>query len=164
MELSFRSLGVSDLDLLMDWRIRVLEEVFDTSLNNLKKEALIEANRKYLQAHLTDGSHLSLLVEARENGQLKEIGCGDLCFWSEMPSPDNLSGKCAYLMNIFVLPQYRHHSIGSKLVHTLIEEAKHRGISKIYLETTDLGRPVYEKNGFVPLEDYLIYHETKDRN
>ncbi len=157
MELIFRSMGLSDLDLLMDWRIRVLEEVFDTTAEVLREKGLVEANRKYLKDHLSDDSHLSLLIETNENGQTKYIGCGDLCFWTEMPSPDNLSGRCAYLMNVFVLPEYRAHSVGSALVQELIDQAHQRDISKIYLETSEAGRKMYERSGFIPLEDYLIY-------
>ena len=33
------------------------------------------------------------------------IGCGGICYQSELPSPENLSGINGYLMNIYTLPE-----------------------------------------------------------
>lgn len=72
-----------------------------------------------------------------------------------MPSPDNLTGMCAYLMNIFTLPEYRGQGIGEKTVRWLINRAKERGIEKICLETSDAARKMYGRIGFSPMTDYL---------
>ena len=37
------------------------------------------------------------------------IGCGGICYQSELPSPENLSGINGYLMNIYTLPGMRVH-------------------------------------------------------
>ncbi len=37
-----------------------------------------------------------------------------------MPSPDNPSGRCAYLMNIYVREGYRSEGAGKKIVRYLI--------------------------------------------
>ena len=37
----------------------------------------------------------------------------------------------------------------------MIKDAREKGISHIALEATDMGRPLYEKYGFVKMEDEM---------
>ena len=48
------------------------------------------------------------------------IGCGGLCLYEEMPSPDNPTGKCAYLMNIYTRPRFRGQGAGQAVIDWLI--------------------------------------------
>lgn len=41
--------------------------------------------------------------------------------------------------------------IAFKTLDMLVQDAKKRGITQISLEATDMGRPLYEKYGFVPM-------------
>ena len=83
------------------------------------------------------------------------VGCGGVCVYDEMPSPDNLGGKCAYLMNIYTRQEYRHHGIATRVVEHLIAEAKARSIDKIYLETSADGERMYRKLGFKDMKGYM---------
>lgn len=74
---------------------------------------------------------------------------------NEMPSPDNPSGKCAYLMNIYTRPQFRNNGIAKATVNWLIDKAINKGITKIYLETSEAGRKMYQNTGFKPMKDYM---------
>lgn len=91
---------VADLPTLMRWRREVIEHVF----GEVPSDALMEANRRYYATHIADGSHIA--VVAHTDGE--DAGCGAICFTEELPSPDNPSGRCAYLMNIYVR-RHRHH-------------------------------------------------------
>ena len=148
--ITIQKAGLEDLDLLMDWRMEVLHEVFelpsDADCSELERE-----NRAYYEKALQDGSHVACF--ARLNSEI--VGCGGICIYREMPSPDNLQGGCAYLMNIYTRPQYRGKGVGRTTVKWLVDEAKREGISKIYLETTDKGRPMYKKLGFSEMKGYL---------
>jgi GNAT superfamily N-acetyltransferase len=135
----------------MQWRMEVLHHVFRVPESE-PLTALRNANRKYYREKLADGSHLACFAE--ENGET--VGCGGLCLYQEMPSPDNPSGQCAYLMNVYTREQRRGKGVGSRIVGWLVAEAKKRGITKIYLETSEEGRRLYEKAGFEKMKDYLI--------
>ena len=137
----------TDLPTLMKWRREVIENVFGQT----PSESLMACNESFYRRHLADGTHQAFLVTL--DG--KEAGCGAICLTEELPSPDNPSGRCAYLMNIYVKKEYRAHGLAHAMVSRLIEEAKSRGCDKIYLESTAEGRPVYESLGFHDLPDMM---------
>ncbi len=58
-------------------------------------------------------------------------------------------------MNMYTKPEYRRKGIAYKTLDILVEESKAKGISAISLEATDMGRPLYEKYGFVKLNDEM---------
>lgn len=143
---------MKDLALLMEWRKRVLEEVFAQS-EVPDWNALMEENRLYYQRHLADGSHYALFARHPQTHEI--LGVGALCLYQEMPSPDNPSGICGYLMNIYTLPQWRHHHVANAVVKALIQKAQECQAQKIYLETSEAGRRLYEQLGFANMHDYL---------
>ena len=85
------------------------------------------------------------------------VGCGGLCLYNEMPSPDNINGKCGYLMNVYVRAQYRNHGLGTDITNWLINSAKKKGVNKIYLESSVIAKNMYYKIGFNDMKDYMIY-------
>lgn len=152
MKLTVRPL--TDISRLMTWRREVIRAVFGVE----PSEALLEANRRYYETHVADGSHVAFVADA--DGV--EAGCGAICLTDELPSPDNPSGRCAYLMNIYVRPDFRGHGVATAIVNRLVETARLRGCDKIYLETTASARALYNKTGFKNLPGIMKYADTKD--
>lgn len=150
MEITIKKASLQELDTLVQWRLEVLQEVF--ALPEEKDMAELEkANRRYYQS-LLEAGHIACFACL---GQ-EIIGCGGVCIYQEMPSPDNLTGQCAYLMNIYTRPRFRGRGVGKRIVSWLKGQAVQRGITKIYLETTKAGRSLYQKAGFIPMTDYLM--------
>lgn len=140
---------ITSLEELMKWRREVIANVFGT----MADEALLESNRRYYMTHIPDRSHIALVASI--DGI--DCGCGAVCFSEELPSPDNSDGKCAYLMNIYVREAYRNRGIAHRIVRRLLDLAAERGCDKIYLESTDDGRPLYQSLGFRNMTDMMIY-------
>jgi len=69
----------------------------------------------------------------------------------------NLTYKKATIddLDILTKPEYRRNGIAFKTLDLLVGEAKQKGISSISLEATDMGRPLYEKYGFVKMNDEM---------
>lgn len=149
MDFTIRQAGSKDIEILMSWRMEVLCEVFGIPAGQDMTE-LEQANRSYYQAMLKTNAHIACFAYQEEI-----IGCGGICIYEEMPSPDNPTGLCAYLMNLYTRLPYRGHGTGKKMVGWLIAQAMQRGITKIYLETSDCGRKMYQKMGFAPMLGYL---------
>ncbi|MDE5870296.1 MAG: GNAT family N-acetyltransferase [Muribaculaceae bacterium] len=145
---------ISDIQTLIDWRAEVIRNVFgeDADLT------LLEANRQYYLRHIPDETHIAFVASYRGN----ECGCGAICLSEELPSPDNPSGRCAYLMNIYVREAFRNHGIAHKIVSRLVAEAKERECGKIYLETTADGKPVYSSLGFRDMADMMKYYDAEN--
>lgn len=139
---------IESVDELMAWRKEVIANVFGKKPD----EALLEANRRYYEKHIPDGSHVAI-VASRDG---TDCGCGAVCFSDELPSPDNPGGRCAYLMNIYVRKSYRNAGVAHSIVTHLIKIARQSNCGKIYLETTADGRPVYYSLGFRDMPDMLI--------
>ena len=72
-----------------------------------------------------------------------------------MPTYHNPDGKKAYIMNMYTNPNYRRQGIAYKTLDMLVNISRERGINQISLEATEMGRPLYEKYGFVKMESEM---------
>ena len=128
MEIQIRQATIQDLNVLMQWRMEVLHEVFsipsERSVTELESE-----NRRYYQTELPQGGHIACFAYVGE----EIVGCGGIIHCDEMPSPDNRNGKFAYLMNIYTRPQVRGHGIRNIISRGIVRQARQRQLSKIYL-------------------------------
>ncbi len=142
----------TDLQQLILWRMEVLRCVFSIP-EDADTQELEQRNRLYYARHLADGSHIACI--ALMEGEA--VGCGGICLYEEMPSPDNPTGRCAYLMDIYVREPFRRKGAGRRIVDWLVERAHEQGITKIYLETTSSGRALYESSGFEDMKGMMIW-------
>ena len=150
MEIAIRKATLEDIDLLMEWRMEVIHEVFSIPpLQNT--DEFEQENRAYYQRALAQEEHIACFAYMEDN----IVGCGGICLYQEMPSPDNPTGKCAYLMNIYTKPQFRKRGVGEAIIKWLVAQAIMRGIPKIYLETSKAGKQLYTKLGFIPMQDMM---------
>ncbi|MCM1297790.1 MAG: GNAT family N-acetyltransferase [Muribaculaceae bacterium] len=142
---------VYDIETLMKWRKEVVFNVFGIEA----VDALLDANREYYRRHIPDETHQAFVASI--DGE--DVGVGAVCLSEELPSPDNPSGKCAYVMNIYVREPYRNHGVAGKIVDRLVNMAKAHGCGKIYLESTDMAKPLYRECGFTDMENMMKYED-----
>ena len=154
MNLNYRKATLKDIDLLTKSRIEVLRAANglsdDADMTEVKHQSY-----EYYRKALHDSTHTAYLVF---NGD-RFAGAGGISYYQVMPTFRNPSGNKAYIMNIYTRPEYRRQGIARRMLDILIKDAKARGISFITLEATPMGRPLYEKAGFVPLNDEMILPE-----
>ncbi|WP_044937211.1 GNAT family N-acetyltransferase [Pseudobutyrivibrio sp. LB2011] len=150
MKVEFRVATLNDLDLLTTSRIEVLRAAnkldASTDMANVEKESY-----NYYKNALEENTHYAILVMEDD----KFIGAGGVSFYSVMPTYHNPSGKKAYIMNMYTAPDYRRQGIAYKTLDMLVKISKERGINQISLEATEMGRPLYEKYGFVKMESEM---------
>nr|WP_330371743.1 GNAT family N-acetyltransferase [Pseudobutyrivibrio sp. LB2011] len=148
--MEFRVATLNDLDLLTTSRIEVLRAAnkldASTDMANVEKESY-----NYYKNALEENTHYAILVMEDD----KFIGAGGVSFYSVMPTYHNPSGKKAYIMNMYTAPDYRRQGIAYKTLDMLVKISKERGINQISLEATEMGRPLYEKYGFVKMESEM---------
>ncbi len=109
----------------------------------------------YYKRALESGEHIAYLVY--DNGTF--IGAGGVSFYQVMPTYHNPTGKKAYIMNMYTALEYRRQGIAIHTLDLLVNDARELGVSQIALEATDMGRPLYEKYGFVKMEDEMELYE-----
>lgn len=138
-----------DIETLMSWRKEVIRHVFGIEADN----TLLDANSEYYRRHIPDGTHQAIIASICG----EDAGVGSICMSEELPSPDNPTGKCAYLMNIYVREQHRNHGAAKMIISHLVNVAKAHGCGKIYLESTDMAKPLYRECGFTDMENMMKY-------
>ncbi len=148
--MNFRKATIEDLDILVTTRIEVLRAAnrLDASIDMSEVE---RQSRDYYSKAMSDGSHTAYLVFDED----KFIGAGGVSYYRIMPTYHNPSGEKAYVMNMYTAPGYRRQGIAYKTLDLLVQDDKNRGITAISLEATDMGRPLYEKYGFVKMNDEM---------
>lgn len=153
------SVHPDELDIWLDWRGTVLEEVFADVATPLSVD-LRARNREYVRRHLADDTCVLCFARSDEG---RIVGCGGACLWDSMPCPENVTGRIAFLMSIYVVPELRGGGIATQIVRWILDETERRGIQVAMLETTAKGLPVYEKLGFRQADGYMIRYGKKAR-
>ena len=149
-EYTYKKADISDLELLVSSRVMVLKAANklpdDADMSEIERQS-----REYYKKALADGSHTAYLVFDGE----KLIGAGGISYYTVMPTCCDPTGKKAYVMNMYTDPEYRRQGIAYKTLELLVADSKARGVEHITLEATDMGRPLYEKYGFVQMQSEM---------
>lgn len=150
MELIFKKATLNDLSELVKTRIEVLRAAnkLDAAIDMSEVE---KQSEDYYKEALRDGTHVAYLVY---DGEIF-VGAGGVSFFRVMPTYHNPTGNKAYIMNMYTNPDYRRRGIACRTLGLLVEAAKEKGITSICLEATEMGRPLYEKYGFVKMNDEM---------
>jgi len=150
MNLTYKIATIDDLDILTDTRITVLRAANQLS-DDADMSVVREESYRYYQDALTNDTHVAYLVFDGDDF----VGAGGISFFKVIPTFHNPTGHKAYIMNMYTKPEYRRNGIAYRTLDLLIAEAKRKGITSISLEATDMGRPLYEKYGFVKMHDEM---------
>ena len=148
--MQYRKASIADLEILTEVRIKVLR-----AANKLSEDVdMSEIERQtceYCRQALPDGTHTAYLVFDGES----LAGAGAVSYFRVMPPCHNPSGKKAYIMNMYTEPDYRRRGVAFKTLELLVADAMEKGVSAISLEATEMGRPLYEKFGFVKMNSEM---------
>lgn len=159
MSLIYKRALPEDIDILTKTRIEVLRAANqlsdETDMSGVERES-----RNYYRRALRDGSHIAYLVF---DGKCF-VGAGGVSFFQVMPTYHNPSGNKAYIMNMYTNPAYRRKGIATKILDMLVHDIKNKGITAISLEATDMGRPLYEKYGFIKMNHEMELPEQEKTN
>ena len=146
----YKKATIADIDELVRTRIIVLRTANKLS-NDVDMSLVEKESYEYYKNTLETGEHIGYLVYDNETF----IGAGGVSFYQVMPTYHNPTGKKAYIMNMYTAPEYRRQGIAIHTLDLLVKYAKEQGVLQITLEATDMGRPLYERYGFVKMEDEM---------
>ena len=146
----YKKATIADIDELVRTRIIVLRAANKLS-NDVDMSLVEKESYEYYKSALETGEHIAYLVYDNENF----IGAGGVSFYKVMPTYHNPTGKKAYIMNMYTASEYRRQGIAFHTLDLLVKDIRKQGISQITLEATEMGRPLYERYGFVKMEDEM---------
>ena len=146
----YKKATIEDIDELVRTRIIVLRAVNKLS-DDVDMSVVEKESYEYYKRALETGEHITYLVY--DNGTF--IGAGGVSFYQVMPTYHNPTGKKAYIMNMYTAPEYRRKGLAIHTLDLLVKDAREQGVSQITLEATEMGRSLYEKYGFVKMEDEM---------
>ena len=139
-----------DLPTLIDWRMEALQSECE-EFTEADKERMREESRSYFLRQIPTGNHYAVL--ASPGGEA--VGCGALNFYSTMPTPENPTGACADLVNLYVRPTHRGQGIATAIIDHLKEIARRVGVTRIYIHTREAARSLMCHEGFVNVDGVM---------
>ena len=135
----FRKATEKDIPQLVECRIRQLIDE-----GQKPDKDITESNTAYFREYFERGQMEEWVCE--HDGRI--IATGAVIYYAFPPSFINGEGLKAYITNIYTDPEFRGRGIASDMLALLEKSARERNISRIWLEASKWGKPVYEKYGF----------------
>jgi ribosomal protein S18 acetylase RimI-like enzyme len=144
-----------DVDPLVNLRLAFLAEVSGaTGSDPVLRDSLTE----YFSKMIPSNEFIGFLAVADST----IIATSGLVFHRHPPSNRNPTGREAYIMNMYTLPEYRRRGIATRLLQMLIDHARQNDCGKISMHALPKGRSIYVNAGFVPIETEMrlnLYHD-----
>nr|WP_300209130.1 GNAT family N-acetyltransferase [uncultured Anaerostipes sp.] len=132
--------AVADFERL---RVELFEELGEISKETDVSE-LKSATEQYYLSHI-NRDLFSWGIYQEE----KLVAIGSLCLFTRIPYSGNLSGLEGYILNIYTSDGYRKCGFANKILDTIIEFSERNNIKRLWLNSSEQGKPLYIKKGFV---------------
>lgn len=137
----------------MIFRTATIEDIREIS--ELRKKQIQDEGQKptididedlyrYFEKYMRSGELIEWIAE--DEGKI--IATTAIVFMDFPPSFTNKTGRTGYVANVYTADEYRGRGIAGQLLDKVEEEAKKRGITKLLLHASELGRKAYIKSGY----------------
>ncbi|CAN5452136.1 GNAT family N-acetyltransferase [soil metagenome] len=145
-----RSATVSDAALIGEQRHRMF--VDSGQADDQRMVEVIARFIPWVEERLRAGTYLGWLTE-HEGRVVAGAGMWLMDFPPHFLSVEPMR---AYLLNFYVVPEFRGHGLAGTLLKLTLDEAERRGIEVVSLHASKFGKPIYEKNGFVQTNEMIL--------
>jgi GNAT superfamily N-acetyltransferase len=145
---AIRLATVADTERLIELRVALLRESGDLAAD-ADAGPLGAALRDYLARALPTGEFLAWVAEV--DGVI--VAASGLNLLQRIPSPGNLSGRTAYVMNMYTVADWRGRGIATALFGEILAHVRRLGVERVWLRATADGRRIYRRFGFVDAVD-----------
>lgn len=144
-EIVYRRSTLDDVQVLVDLRVRFLNELLNHPENNetrVVRKSLLE----YFAEAIPSRDFVAWVAEY--GGKI--VATSGMVVWQKPALYGGVeSGKLGYLLNFYTIPEARGKGIATRLLNELIGEAKSMGLRYVHLHASKDGEPIYRKAGFV---------------
>lgn len=149
--IQYKKASINEISELSKIRVSMLCENKD--YDDEFKNKLYNNTFQYFETGIQD-NNISLWIAVFYN-KIVAVCC--LNYFFLPPNELCLNGKTAHLGNMYTKPDFRKKGIASKLLELAIDDAKENQCERIILVPTDMGKPLYEKFGFKPWFDSMVF-------
>lgn len=144
--MNIRKATIDDAALLSEVRkLQLIDE-------GIKPDCDIDAELSaFFKKWLKSDDFIQLIAEEDK----KLLSTAAIVYYDLPPSYTNKIGVRGYVTNVYTVPEHRRKGLSRCLLTMLLDDARSRGIKKLWLGASVLGRPLYEKLGFIQQESYM---------
>jgi len=144
-KIKYRRADIDDTEILVNFRLRFLNELYNHPEDD-ETEIVKKSLQEYFFKAIPSNDFIAWLAEY--NGQV--ISTSGMVVW-QMPARYHglESGRLAYILNMYTIPEARRKGICTQLLNELIKEAKSLGLTYVHLHSSEDGINIYRKVGFV---------------
>lgn len=146
--MAYRLATTDDMELLIDFRKRLLVEEGQTVSSNIDEQL-----RSFFEKQLNSDQFVQWIIEEEKAA----IATGGIQFISFPPSYSNPTGIRGYILNMYTAPESRGRGLAKQLVERLLADATERNVHHIFLISSPMGKPLYKKIGFKENDIYMEY-------
>jgi GNAT superfamily N-acetyltransferase len=115
-------------------------------------ERLEEAYAAKLHRQFADGSCRGWVVCCGD----RIVSCGAVSICSYVPVPHDPSPVVAFLHSVYTEEEYRGRGYARRITQEAVDYCRKRNIRRVYLFSSDAGRPVYETSGFTAVDTMMM--------
>ena len=144
--MEYRKAGIEDIqDLIRIRKLQLIDEGIEASID------IDEDLNRYFHRTLADDTLVEWLVIHKN----QIVATAAIAFYQFPPTYTNKTGIKGYITNMYTQNEYRRQGIATALLEKLVAEARDRGVTKLWLGASKLGRPAYLKFGFRSTNEWL---------
>ena len=147
----FRRAELSDIKEISEIRKKQIQDEGQTPDIDIDEDL-----HRYFEKYMGSGELIEWVAEedAKEGSGQKGriIATAAVVFMDFPPSFTNKTGRTGYVANVYTAPEYRGQGIVGQLLEKVEAEAKARGITKMMLNASAMGRKAYLKSGYFDVD------------
>ena len=148
--LHYRLATLEDCPILVELRMEMRKER-DAAF---RREVLYDNTLSFFCGNIASGHHVAFLCEDQDTA----VATAGLSLFEMPPTSKLPCPKVAKLMNMYTLPAYRCQGIAHEMMKRIMDYAREINCGKIMLNSSDMGKPLYESFGFsLILNEYEVY-------
>ena len=143
---------VKDAELLAEMRMEMRKER-ETAVCPMPDDEFYQHLLDFFRTRIADGSFIAYIVWDGNQA----AACSGLSIQVHPPTYENPTGKHGYISNMYTRPAWRRMGIAKLLVNQLADAAKDEGCAQLFLNASPMGRSVYVRYGFQPVNGEMIF-------
>ncbi|MCX6138581.1 MAG: GNAT family N-acetyltransferase [Ignavibacteriales bacterium] len=144
MSCSYRKALPSEIETLIDLRVEFLLDIHP-DIDDTLRALIRKGTAEYLTARIAEKKYVGYFGIAEGS-----IVCSSGMLIHALPPLLSAEGRTiGHILNFFTRTPFRGKGYGYGLMEFIKTAAKEEGVSRLFLNATDMGYPLYAKCGFI---------------